>query len=292
MGELDGLRCYRTPIPCPEPGVYGRDVLSMEQYLALQAVRAGLLKDVLDRTPLYAASRRWVKKGGTEATERGTAVHLAILEPERFDLVYGRLSPDYDGRTSAGKSEKALLVSRGLHPLKAETWEACVRLRERAWSIPLVRSLLEQAETESTAVWETEHAGIFGAARADVLAREAETVVDLKTTGDASPWAFGRSAAENGYHLSAPWYLDGFTAAGCRVRYWWMLALEADDDAGHYDVALYALDDLVVARARERMKRALDAWARCHEGAVAPGYVPNIVPLPLPAWAFKEDPIR
>lgn len=283
------LRLLRELVPCPPPGIYDRQAMTMERYLALDAVRAGLVKDVLERSARYAEAQRVRVSEPSDSTDRGTAIHLAILEPERFDLVYGRLSPSYDGRTTAGKAEKASVVSRGLLPIKATTWEACQRLRELAWSNPLVRSLLEQAETEVTAVWETPHAGIYGAARADVLAREARTIVDLKSTEDASPRGFARHAAGYGYHLSAPWYMDGFTAAGVPVDFWWILALEVDEAAGHYDVAAYSIDELVVQRARERMDRGLRAWAGTRTRPELAGYPPNIMPLPLPAWAFLED---
>ena len=39
-------------------------------------------------------------------------------------------------------------------------------------------------------------------------------IVDLKTSQDASPDAFARTAATFKYHLQAAWYIDGLHAAG------------------------------------------------------------------------------
>lgn len=283
------LRETRTLVAAPEPGLYPSFGMSMEHYLALDAVNAGTLKTLLDSSPARADAARRVIGEDSEYSERGTAVHAAILEPDRFEKVYAALPEDYDGRTVGGKAAKAEIVARGRQPIPAETMEACLRLREKAWASPKVAELLSVAETETTAVWMTGHGDVKGKARADVLVREARGIVDLKSTVDASPHAYGRTAIDRGLPISAAWYADGFTAAGCPVEWWAILALECRPKEGHYAVALYTLDPLLVKRARAKIERALQVWSACASRHEYDAYPEGFCPLPVPAWAFKEE---
>lgn len=285
--DLD-LRTERALVPPREPGVYDHDTVPMAEYLAWDAVSASLVKDVLERGCEYADRARRIVREDTPATERGTAVHSAILEPHDFERRYAALSVGCDLRSKPGREEKAAIVAAGRRPIPAATWEACVRLRERAWENPTLAALLSNCEPEASATWHTGYGDVRGKARADVLCRDAETILDLKTTEDASPFAFGRAAADFGYHLSSPWYTTGFTQAGVLVRYWTLAALEADPRVGHYSVRLYTLDPLIVSRARDRLDAAVRSWA----AAVADGRFRDVptsyIPLPMPAWTFKE----
>lgn len=286
--DTSALRTERALIPPRAPGVYSREQVPMAEYLAWDAVSAGLLKDVLDRGCGFADRKRRIVRDDSDATERGTAVHTAILEPHDFDKRYAPLSVECDLRTSAGKAEKAAIVASGRRAVKAAVWETCLRLRDRAWEHPILSRLLAECETEVSVLSEVGVGDLIGKARADVLARGAETILDLKTTLDASPFAFGRSAADYGYHLSSPWYLDTFERAGVGVRYWTLAALEADPDVGHYDVALYTLDPLVVARARAKIDTAARTWAAARASGNLRARPDTYLPLPMPAWAFQE----
>ena len=278
----------RVLMPPPPPGLYTRDEVSMADYLSADAVSAGLLKDVLHRGPVYAARSRLVVSPDTDATRLGTAVHMAVLEPEDFARRYARLSElaSRDLRSSEARAEKAGIIAQGRVPLKAAEWETCVGLRDAAWANPTLAGLLSRCEPEATAIWQTDVGALVGKARADVLCEEAETIIDLKTTRDATPIEFGRQAASLGYALSSDWYLRGFGAAGAHVRYWCLAALEADPDVGHYDVRLYTLDPVTLIRAREKNRLALEEWAAAAAGGFQP-YPRAYEPLPLPAWALE-----
>lgn len=289
---MDGyeLRRERTLVPAPAVGLYRRDALPMETYLRLDALSASTLKDVLEQGPEFASRARRIVQGETEATERGTALHASILEPEDFELRYGPLPVGCNLNRTDGREAKAAIVASGKKPISAALWEGCQRLRERAWANPMLAALLEQAETEVTAVWETGIGGLMGKGRADVLAADAGVILDFKSSEDVSPFAFGRTAADHGFHLSSPWYTDGFTAAGQPIREWVVGALGYNPKVGHYDVALYVLPRSAVTLGRARYRRALEAWAR-HEMHPAPSnFPPNFVPLPMPAWALRETP--
>lgn len=262
----------------------------MDEYLAWDAASAGFVKDVIDRGLAYAERARRVVREDTEATERGTAIHSAILEPHDFERRYAPLSVGCNLGTVKGREEKAALVRAGKHALKAQVWEACLRLREKAWEHPILSALLEQAEAEVSATWFLDDfaAGVagLGKGRADLLAREARMILDFKSTEDATAAEFGKTAARYGYHFSAPWYLDGFTAAGVPVEFWTIGALECVPEIGHYAVELFTLDAAVLERARRRINVALEQYAAAL-GAAAAG-PKGFRSLSLPEWALKE----
>lgn len=272
--------------PAPDDGLYESDEIPMSRYLELDAIHAGTIKTTLRRSASYAALDQVTVRESTPAQVRGTAIHMAVLEPELFDLHYAVLPDDHDGRTKAGKDATASIVAQGKIPLKAPVWRACEALRDLAWQNRTVAQLLEQSETEVTAVWRED--GDPCVARADVLGRAARTIVDLKTTDDASPRAFARTAGEYGYHLSAAWYQRGFSALGADIDHWWMLALEADEKIEHFAVALYALDPHAIETARAQVQRGLELWRGWKSAGTRLAYPPTIQPLLIPAWALQE----
>lgn len=275
-------RILKSP---PAPGIY--PLLSMDEYLSWDAVSAGLLSDVLDRSPRYAEwKRRQRDAEATEATVRGTAIHYAVLQPADFEARYAPLPEGYDGRTSEGKAWKAKVEREGKIPLKRDLWAACQGARLAAWNHPQARSILEQAETEVSVAFDA-GLGLTGKARPDVLARDARVILDLKTTATAEPRAFGRVAASYGYHRSAPWYRRALRSVGVEIDYWLILALEYEGD---YGASVFTIPPEVEAKAEAEIDRALGYWAKCAREGAFQSYATGIVPLPMPSWLYKENP--
>jgi hypothetical protein len=275
----------RTLKAPPAPGIYPN--LTMDEYLAWDAVSAGLLGDVLDRSPRYAEWRRRQRDAdATDATIRGTAIHYAVLQPDDFFARYAPLPEDYNGTTTAGRAAKAKVEHAGKIPLKHALWQACQSARLAAWNHPQARSILEQGETEVSVVFDA-GMGLVGKARPDVLARDARVILDLKTTTTAEPRAFARVAANYGYHRSAPWYRRALQAVGVPIDYWLILALEYEGDCG---ASVFSIPPEVEAKAEAEMLRALGYWAACAREGAFHSYETSIVPLPMPSWLYKEGP--
>ena len=93
-------------------------------------------------------------------------------------------------------------------------------------------------------------------------------IVDLKTTMDASPDAFARTAANFNYPLQAAYYVDGLQAAGIAspdaVTSFVFLVVEKTPP---YGVAVYTLpEDAIEPRSQPVPECALDLRGRCrHE---------------------------
>jgi exodeoxyribonuclease VIII len=110
------------------------------------------------------------------------------------------------------------------------------------------------------------------------------TVVDIKTTTDASPQAFARSVATFAYHVQAAHYLEGLSD---RCQRFVFVAVEKTHP---HAVAVYELDADALALGRTTRDNALDVIAGCQAAGVWPGYSDTVQTLSLPKWA--TNPIQ
>jgi len=126
--------------------------------------------------------------------------------------------------------------------------------------------------------------GVMRRGRFDILG--GTFLADLKSTKDASPEAFSKSAAQFRYHQQAAWYLDiashlGHPALG--------MAFIVVEKTPPYFLSVIELDEEAIELGRSLNARALDIYARCLETGTWPGYTPGgYATVSLPRWAFKE----
>jgi hypothetical protein len=107
------------------------------------------------------------------------------------------------------------------------------------------------------------------------------TVIDLKSTVDASPAGFARAVARYSYHVQAAHYM-----AGTKCDRFLFVAFEK---TAPYACAVYELDADAIARGRDLREHALETLASCIELGVWPGYATEVQVLELPRWAQGDD---
>jgi len=115
-----------------------------------------------------------------------------------------------------------------------------------------------------------------------------DLIVDLKTTADASPWGFGRSAAKYDYHTRAAWYADGYSEATRRHARFVLVAVETKPP---FDVVVYSVPPHVMEAGRAVYRRLLDRWRQCSGDDYWPGIADDELELELPRWALGEAQI-
>lgn len=229
----------------------------------------------------------------------GTALHAAILEPARFGEML-RVAPDVDRRTKAGKEEYnafAASLPDGAIVLTIEDWNA-VTQAVAAVNATMLPNLMGVGESEVSIYWD-EQVGdnVVGCkARLDWLGHLAQypdhgLIVDIKTTRDASPGAFARSAASYGYLHQAAWYMRAAaclhaSGQGPKVSDYIMVAVEME---APYAVGLYRLssDDLKAADLNNL--DTLRSWAAACEANEFWGPTgSSLRTLNLPEWVFRS----
>lgn len=111
-------------------------------------------------------------------------------------------------------------------------------------------------------------------------------MADLKAGHDASPWVWGKIAADKGYHAQEAWYSDGWTEAGGGVVDGFVfIAIEAEFP--HLS-AVYELTPRAVNEGRAAMAKALGIYKECRDSGRFPGYPETVQELDIPGWAYRE----
>lgn len=267
-----------------EPGVY-RD-LGRIQYERIDAVNYSLLKHFA-RSPAHARQEMLCPKKPTDAMELGTAMHMAILEPERFAREYVR-APQCDRRTKDGKALWAAFEAEhlGRNYLTDDEWIRCDGMTHAVQQHELARTLIYgPGRNEVSIVWRNRDTGLLCKGRLDRFTKFMgwSVVIDVKSAANASDAMFPAAAARLGYHVQVAFYLDGLEAIAPTRRRFLIAAVESD--APHC-VAVYELDDDALAEGRRQYQRYLGTYAECKQTGIWPGYPEGIYPLRLPRWAM------
>jgi hypothetical protein len=147
---------------------------------------------------------------------------------------------------------------------------------------PAAYALLAQGKAEQSFWWDDATTGLRCKCRPDWY--YGTTVVDLKTTTDASPAGFARSVATFRYHVQASHYLSGLHGAERFV----FIAVEK---TAPYAVAVYELDAEAMAAGNELRLRDLRMIADCRATSEWPGYGDDCQTLSLPKWALRNDSV-
>lgn len=247
-------------------------------YHAHPAVSKSVL-DRIARSPLHA--RAYLDGQRDEPTASmifGTAMHCAVLEPQRFAAEYSVW--EGDRRTKEGKAAYEAMQATGATIISRDDHDAISAMVASIRQHAVASTLLENGQAETSVFWKHQASGIECKCRPDWL-RSDGIVVDLKTTEDASPAAFARSVAAYRYHVQAAHYL-----AGTEAERFVFIAIEKK---APYAVAVYELDADSLQVGQRLRERDLDQYASCLEFNQWPGYPAQIQTLALPKWATGSD---
>lgn len=224
----------------------------------------------------------------TAAMRAGTAIHTAVLEPETFLDRYVILPEGLDRRTKEGKAKYETLLAKaeekGADILTYADFDVAMKIKSSCHIHPMARQLFRDGKAEMSVFWTDEETGVLCKSRPDwLLGGENPAILDLKSTEDASPDGFMRSAYKYRYHVQAAWYLDGLEAAmGVKADAFMFLAVEKK---APYAAAFYYADDAMIAAGRAEYRKHLRTFAECQRTGQWPGYESKLLPLSLPKWA-------
>lgn len=237
---------------------------------------------------LYSGTPAHAEYGEAESTpamDLGTAVHLAALEPEKFETDVER-GPD-DRRGNKWKDAIEAGLAYGKLVLTSGDYDKARRMGDSLRKLPIVQQLSEtQILREASAFWTDPETGLACRCRPDIYCPAFEIMADLKTTGDASAFTWAKRAADMGYHAQEAWYSDGWNASGGgTVDGFVFLVIETDFP---HLCAAYELTPEAVAEGRLAMRKALLTYKECRDANAYPGYPAHVQSLDLPGWAYRE----
>lgn len=309
------MEASRAPRSDIKPGIY--EGLSFAEYRTIPAVSASGLEK-LRRSPLQYQHSLTAPDRTSDALTRGTALHLAILEPDEFEARYV-VSEPCAVLLKSGKREgqpcgnPGLFVMRGTkewmcgqhvkgfgsliddecESITKETHATVIAMRDAVRAHDRARTLFEgRGLFEATVVWEDPETGVVCRARPDRLVERAGMNAEIKTTRDAAEWAFPAQAENLGYFRKLAFYRRGLRTLGWPYQYTAVLAIEAEPP---FDLECYLADegatDAALETADLEVSRLLRDYADCAKANHWPGYNrgAGFRTLRRPAWATKRN---
>lgn len=264
----------------PSPGIY-RSV-SFEEYSTWDAWNPSLIKVLVADSP---RCMKYVKDNGrveTDAMALGTAVHCAILEPEKFRTKY---TVYRDGRR-AGKAYDAFCEENvGLEILTENEYDRCLAMQHAARSHAKVGPLLAgPGDHELSVVWNHPGTGLLCKSRVDRLARR--IVTDVKTSKDPRPHAFMSQGHRLGYHISMAAQKEGLKQHGIEVDEFHFAAIQSAETWRVWD---YHLTDNVMRDGMDLWRGAMYTIKECLQSGIWTDPSDETIAYELPAWAAEGE---
>ena len=247
------------------------------QYHAVDALSKSMMSKIL-KSPAHYLATLEEHQEPTKAMNMGTAIHTAVLEPQLYSQVVAVIPPDIDGRNKDGKAWKEAHKSR-IHLTHAEDIDVqgvanSVR-RHPFWDIVRL-----DHKIEASVFAQDEQTGLALKARPDLWI-EGHTLIDIKTTDDASPEAFLRTIASFGYHIQAAHYM-AMTGADNFI----FVAVERK---APYAIGIYKLDAEWLQAGENLRRKAISTLHECRALDSWPAYPTATQTLSCPKWVLNKS---
>lgn len=213
----------------------------------------------------------------------GEAIHLAILEPEKFeDIVYR--GPE-DRRGNKWKDAQEYCGIDGKLLLTSGDYDDVLTIRDAVHADAWLNSIITGGERmiEASGYWIDEETGVLCRCRPDLYRRDLGVILDVKSTASAGPSDFAKSVVNFGYHGQEAFYTDGMRALGQQVDAFVFVAVEK---ASPYAKAVYELPPSIVEEGRAIIRKSLNTYAECLRTNNWPAYADGVQELAFPKWAY------
>ena len=209
---------------------------------------------------------------------------------ELVEMMY-RSGEDWPVKWLIEQQESAQALAEGKELVSAADYDKAVAMREVLCNIPAYDAIVnsETAQKELSIFGEILGVGVkIRIDHVDVV-DGVVYITDYKTTADASPEGFGKSAFNHGYLAKMALQRDLFVKAFNEKRKV-VVGLLAQEKVEPYLPMLYTLTDEQLRIGRIQYLEALATYKKCKELDIWPGYSNGITEqeLLVPDWAIKQ----
>jgi len=285
--------------PLPLPGLhYG---VPFEVYQSWPAANFSKIKPILES----ASKCKWEMDNPNKPTVAmilGSALHIAVLEPGRFETTF-HICPPADGRTTEGKNIIAahkqiagdkVMIRQGLVEDEGNLGQV-QNLRGMASSVHASKSASMFADAacghnEVSALWKDTETGLFCKARYDRyvpdLNQNGPVIVELKTSRDARQWAFEKDVDSRHYDAQSAGYRFGHHCITGQTAKHVIIAVENHPP---FDLAVYILGDTTQQTGLRKYRAMLTRFAECSSKNEWPGYPDTITVIETPEYSHKRE---
>lgn len=252
-----------------------------EEYFAVDAASNSFLKDVR-RSPDHAKNKE-PEDYDTRAKEIGSAIHCALLEPDRFSSFY--LIAEADVRTAAEYRGLAKDVG-GSRVLTRPEHKRIIGMQNSAYRLPEFRRYMERPGRNELSVFSVDPVtGSPVKCRFDRKG-DGEWALDVKKCQDSRGAEFAKGITNYFYYMQVAFYQAVWKwETGEDLPDFPLVAIE---EKAPHGVILHDLDEIALILGRKHFREALDTYSKCHESGVWTGYEDGRETTSVTSWAANE----
>lgn len=253
--------------------------MTNKAYHSLSAISSTAVKTVSKSSIAH-----WVgaKRHETPAMVQGSAIHSLALEPKLKGVVRG----PYSRRGGAWKEAvfAAEAINEDAIVLPEREYDEIEAIANSARENPVLKDYLnsDYSRIEMSITLHDPDYDLDLRARPD-LYNSNGTIIDLKSTLDASPAGFTKSAYNLGYFTQAAFYRRVLELEGLKVSEFLFLAVEK---SAPYLTCAHGVSETGMALGEIEMHKALKQIAEYKKTGVANTGWPEISMLSPPGWAL------
>jgi len=211
---------------------------------------------------------------------QGSLTHALVLEqPHRFAVN----EYSYQKERKAWTERADEIKAAGLTTVSADMWRDAQGMADAVLTHPVASRLLTGGQAEVSAYAIDPVTGVQMRGRFDYL--RSDMIVDLKTSSDANPSAFARSAANFKYHIQDRWYRELYRAI---TGEWLPFVFIVVESSAPYLVSVVQLDAAAEEAGSLLGNRAREIFRDCTESDLWPDWPTeqaDIINISLPRWA-------
>ncbi len=270
----------------PQPGLYFD--MPADQYHKAPGLSKGLL-DAFAKTPIkYKRALQGIKKQSREF-DIGSATHLLVLEPEKFDsqVVCGPA----DRRGNKWKEAKENNPDKIV--LTESEYEMVQDMRDAVFAHPDCQWLLNEGDSEVSCFWNEPITQQLCRCRSDFM-RSDGILVDVKTVQEnyAGQEEFSKHILNYNYHIQAAMYCDGFSRiTNQKYESFIFIVVEKVQDCCPELVAVHHIEPMSFEIGKIEYMEKLQAFKRhfdLKDGDRWDGYPRGVQETGLPDWYIKR----
>lgn len=257
--------------------------------------------DLIDKSPAHYYYRYLDPNRKPEAQKEwmitGNATGTAITQPDEFKSIYTVLDDLEICREIGGKRPRTtnkyeewlkteMESLKGKIILEHDLYNECLAMRDSVYKHKACRVLLGRGQAERTFYFTDPMTGVKCRIRPDWINDFRGYLVDVKTTEDASPDGFGRSAFRYRYDVQDSFYTDGAIANGFTPKAFFLICVEKSPP---HVPAVYVIPPEIEKMGRMKYKENLMTYSECQKSGIWRGYEDTLIlPLQFPGYAFTK----
>lgn len=255
--------------------------LPAEDYFAIEAASNSGLK-LIRRSPAHFKYKE--EKDSSKAMHMGTAIHMALLEPEKFSKHY-HIAHEAQDRNSPFYKGLAKDVGKDL-VLVAPEYRKIMGMQKAAYANKRFAGYMKASGRNELSVVTKDP--ITGAQIKCRFDRKMDHLpaLDVKKCQDARSKEFERAITNYGYYMGVAFYKHVWLCeTGERIDDFPLIAIEEDSPHG---VICHDLDEVALELGRIHFREALDTYARCLDSGIWPAYEEESEFTSVTSWAANE----